>query len=91
VDWDEDEDEDEDEVNYTIEDINFLCEEEDDTMLLTIIDNDKLIDRVLQTDDPCDLLGFEWVDENTESYDTPDKYRERLGGGYEYKIYIRRN
>jgi hypothetical protein len=78
------------ETEYTLEDIEMLCEDESN-ILFDIIDTDRLVELVLQTSNSCDIIGFDFMDENTEGFDTPDKYRERIGGGYEYTIWYRKD
>jgi hypothetical protein len=77
-------------TEYTIEDIEMLCEEESN-ILFDIIDTDRLVELVLQTEYACNIIGFDFADVNTEGIDTPDKYRERIGGGYEYAIWYRKD
>lgn len=83
--WDEATDE--DEINIQMEDIEMFIENEDDDMLLRIINQDELVERILQTEDPCEILGgYEDIDDNIEGFDTPLKYRQLLEGGNEFKI-----
>lgn len=77
------------EILWTQEDIDELCEAEDNDTLSRIIDVDELVDTLINDDGYEEILGYDTSVEVGGLYDTPDKYRELSGGGYEYVVMIK--
>jgi hypothetical protein len=79
------------EILWTEEDIDELCEAEDNDTLYRIIDVDELVDTLINDGGYEEILGYDTSVEVGGLYDTPDKYRELSGGGYEYVVMIRKD
>jgi len=77
-------------IPYNEDDIFEMVNSDNDEGLLEIIDYGKLITAVLETEELTHILGVDMVSEDTEGFETPDKYRERIGGGENYVILCRR-
>jgi len=77
-------------IPYDEEDIIEMVNSDNSDALLEIIDYGKLITAVLDTEELTSILGVDMICENKEGFETPDKYRQRIGGGDVYIILFRR-
>jgi len=74
-------------IYYTLEDIEELCECEDDVILNEIVNIGGLVDYAVRADGYSHILGYE--DETFyECYEMPDKYRERCLGGNAFFVFL---
>jgi hypothetical protein len=86
--WDEAVDDDEsydEEVLYTLEDIQILCEEEDNETLNDIINIPDLTTDAIRSDGYASILGYE-EEEYYNWTDPPTQYRER--GGCDDSVFV---
>jgi len=79
------------EIFWNLEDIDVLCEEDDNDTLTRIVAVDELVEAVIRYDGIETILGYETSVEVGGLTGTPDEYRELTGGGYEYVVMCRGN
>jgi len=79
------------EVEYTLDDIQELCENEDFNTLRDIIDIIGVANDVSRIDGYGETLGYEDAEFIEMGFNTPLKYREKTDGGNDFWVCIRDN
>lgn len=89
--WDIETDNYTEEIEYTLEDIQELCENEDFNTLRDIIDIIGVSNDASSVDGYAHTLGYDDAEYIDMGFNTPLKYREKNDGGNDFWVCVREN